>query len=71
MDPAALGTMMIGLDSVRLERELTESEPTVDRPRRRRRRVVRYAIAVGLHRIADNLEPATASGPRRSVAVGG
>jgi hypothetical protein len=76
MDPAALGTLMIGLDSVRLDQELDESEPTAARRRRladRRERhpVVRHAVAVGLHRIADMLEPAHRAGAGQTIAVGG
>ena len=59
MDPAALGTLMIGLDHVRAEQS--------DQPRRRapsrqatQRRPYRLAIAAALRTLADRVErPAT------------
>jgi hypothetical protein len=55
MDPAALGTLIIGLENVRAEQS--------DQPRRRatpsNRRSVRAAFAAALHNLADRLERRT------------
>ena len=65
MDPAALGTLIIGLDDVRAEQS--------DEPRRQRRgrlrqathrHPIRLAIATALRTLADRLErPTTQAAP--------
>ena len=63
MDPAALGTLIIGLDHARAEQS--------DEPRRRapsrqaiQRRGLRAALAASLHNLADRLErPTTQAAP--------
>ena len=65
MDPAALGTLIIGLDHVRAEQS--------DEPRRQRRgrsrqathrHPIRLAIATALRTLADRLErPTTQAAP--------
>ena len=60
MDPAAFGTLIIGLGAVRSEQS--------DRTRRRatpaNRRSVRAALAATLHSLADRLErPTTQAAP--------
>ena len=60
MDPAALGTLIIGLEAGRSEQS--------DRPRRpgtsTNRRSVRAALAARLHNLADRLErPTTQAAP--------
>jgi hypothetical protein len=55
MDPAALGTLIIGLENVRAEQS--------DQQRRRatpsNRRSVRAALGAALHNLADRLERRT------------
>jgi hypothetical protein len=57
LDHGALGTLLIGLESIRLESERSVPEP----PRRgvaaNRLRAVRAWIAGGLRAIADRLQP--------------
>jgi len=60
MDPAALGTLLIGLEAARSDAS--------DRPRRlatsSNRRSVRAALAARLHNLADRLErPTTQAAP--------
>ena len=60
MDPAALGTLIIGLEAVRSEQS--------DRPRRpahlNETAAFRAALAAGLHNLADRLErPTTQAAP--------
>jgi len=65
MDPAALGTLIIGLDHVRAEQS---DEPSRQRRTRSRqvtqRRPFRVAIATALRALADDLErPTTQAAP--------
>ena len=65
MDPAALGTLIIGLDHVRAEQS---DEPSSQRRKRSRqvtqRRSFRVAIATALRALADHLErPTTQAAP--------
>jgi hypothetical protein len=59
MDPAALGTLILGLDDVR--REALEDPKPISRPARRahrpRRAQVAGALASALRGFADVLEP--------------
>jgi hypothetical protein len=58
MDPAALGTTIIGLTSVR--REDVDIEPAIarqERPRRRLSLAVRQRLANALRRTAERIEP--------------
>ena len=56
MDPAAIGTAMIGLESIRHEDELYAR--AVPQPGRRLRLAsVRRVVALGLHRVALSLDP--------------
>jgi hypothetical protein len=65
MDPAALGTTIIGLDGIRSEQAV--SEPSVARRRQRRQRsaIARRYLAEGLRRLAALIAPtAIDTGPR-------
>jgi hypothetical protein len=65
IDPAALGTLMIGLEGVRRENGTTERASTA---RMRRRRPARWPVrsaAAALRWLADTIE-----GSRRSGAFG-
>jgi hypothetical protein len=63
MDPAALGTVMIGLDRIRREEEAELGDSSAERPRRAsggRWLAVRRRVAAGLHGAARRIEPAPA-----------
>ncbi|HEX2469362.1 MAG TPA: hypothetical protein VHK05_02140 [Candidatus Limnocylindrales bacterium] len=57
-DPAAMGTLLIGLDGVDPERQTTRRHRAITSPRRGQS--VRAALAQGLRRAAALLEPRTA-----------
>src|SRR3954462_9258284 len=63
MDPAALGTVMIGLDRIRREEEAKTGD-SVAEPKHRATRghwlAVRRRVAAGLHGAARRIEPAPA-----------
>ena len=56
MDPAAIGTAMIGIESIRSEFELYE-QAVPQRARRLRLAAVRRTLAASLQRIALSLDP--------------
>ena len=61
MDPAALGTTIIGLDAIRTED--ARQAAAIARPRTERRRslALRRALAALLHRAAERIAPAPAA----------
>jgi hypothetical protein len=67
MDPAALGTALIGLESIRRDEQL-ESNPTPPSGRRRHpRETLRGRFAAALVRIAEHIAPT----PVKARAAGG
>jgi hypothetical protein len=56
MDPAAIGTALIGLDAVRARSDETPRRTSHRRVRRSRRPALRSALAAGLRTLADSLE---------------
>ncbi len=60
LDGAALGTLMIGLETVRQESEW--SEPTVRRRARRSRPTFRGRLAIALRFAADRLDRKSSAG---------
>jgi hypothetical protein len=56
LDSGALGTLVIGLETVRREQELTET-PVPRRPRSARSLEIRVALAGALRNLADLVEP--------------
>lgn len=63
-DPAALGTLVIGLDNVRRRTEAEARYPVIEPPYRAARRTngVRARIADGLRAAADRLQPPVQAG---------
>jgi hypothetical protein len=61
LDPGALGTLIIGLDSIRAEAELTDAgRPTrrnASPPRRSYEASIRARLATGLRVLANRVEP--------------
>lgn len=57
IDPAALGTLLIGLDHVRAEHEVSDTRPAAQAARPHRLRAVARPLAASLRRLADALEP--------------
>ena len=57
-DPAAMGTLIIGLDGIDAESQTTRRPPAITAPRRGPS--VRAALAQALRRAAALLEPRTA-----------
>lgn len=63
MDPAALGTALIGLEAIRRQSDDVPPRPGRRRPERRPRLAVfRAALASTLRTLADVLEPRPAKG---------
>lgn len=60
LDGAALGTLMIGLESVRKESEW--SEPSVRRSARQSRPTFRVRLAIALRFAADRLDRKSSAG---------
>jgi hypothetical protein len=56
MDPAALGTLIIGLESVRLEEDTTRSHPWKRAATARSSRPVAQLVAAWLRAIADRFD---------------
>jgi hypothetical protein len=66
LDPAVLGTALIGLEAVRREQELTDT-PVPPRPRQARTFAVRVALTGVLRGVADLVEPRRrSSSPNRA-----
>jgi hypothetical protein len=63
MDPGALGTLMIGLDSVRLDREASDGRRRTTRRAAIRQRRTAFVVAGWLRLAADRLDrPARRAG---------
>ena len=60
LDPAAMGTLLIGLDSVRIDARWTDDGTPIRPPKRSR---LRTGLANRLRTVADRLEP-----PRQAQA---
>ena len=56
MDPAALGTLIIGLESVQLEEDLSRSHRRTRSARTRSSRPVAQLVAAWLRTIADRFD---------------
>jgi len=56
-DPAAMGTLLIGLDAHQNETHTKRARGAVTAPRRERS--IRVAVARGLRRAADQIQPQT------------
>ena len=56
MDPAALGTLIIGLESDRLEEDLTRSHRRTRAARARSSRPVAQLVAAWLRAVADRFD---------------
>ena len=64
MDPAALGTLIIGLDHVRAEQSDESGRRSAATRQATKRRALRAALAGGLHNVANRLErPTTQAAP--------
>jgi hypothetical protein len=64
MDPAALGTTIIGLDAIRSDEAPTD-HPRL--PRQHHRRSTRQLVAASLRRAADAVAPLPAPGALRDA----
>ena len=64
MDPAALGTLIIGLDHVRAEQSDEPGRRSAATRQATKRHAFRAVLAAGLHSLADRLErPTTQAAP--------